>query len=88
MTAAKAGNMAEVQKLVNTAGVNVNHTEWVRVLHLIYNIHVLCVTVLNILQNGDSPILAASNYGYSEIVQLLAQKGANVNSADKVEVKM
>jgi hypothetical protein len=29
MTAAKAGNMAEVQKLLNTAGINVNHTEWV-----------------------------------------------------------
>ena len=40
--------------------------------------------VLSTLQDGASPLAAASQEGHQQIVQLLIEHGAHINSQDKV----
>ena len=40
--------------------------------------------VLSTLQDGASPVSVASQEGYQQIVKLLIENGAHINSQDKV----
>ena len=40
--------------------------------------------VLSTLQDGASPLAVASQEGHQQIVQLLIEHGAHINSQDKV----
>ena len=42
--------------------------------------------VLFILQNGWSPLMTASQQGHHEIVQVLIEQGANINSQNEVSM--
>ena len=42
--------------------------------------------VLSILQDGWSPLMAASEHGHHEIVKVLIEQGANINSQNKVSM--
>jgi hypothetical protein len=37
-------------------------------------------------QNGETPLIAASRNGYSEMVRALLEKGADVKARDKVTI--
>ena len=42
--------------------------------------------VLSILQDGWSPLMIASENGYHEIVKVLIEQGANINSQNEVSM--
>ena len=43
------------------------------------------VTMPFVLQNGWSPLNAASRNGHLDVVETLLEAGANINQADKVQ---
>ena len=42
--------------------------------------------VLSILQDGWSPLMIASWHGHHEILKVLIEQGANINSQNKVSM--
>ena len=42
------------------------------------------IVVVVVLQDGETPLMRATQKKHTEIVSLLLQKGANVSFADKV----
>ena len=48
----------------------------------------ICIVLSLTVQNGCSPLYVASEYGHTEIVDLLVRAGADVHQVDKVHTEV
>ena len=54
--------------------------------HLLIVMNYVYIVLLHSLQNGNTPLIAASQKGHKDIVEVLLNHGAEVDLPDKVSV--
>eukprot|EP01032_Pedospumella_encystans_P019710 gene19710-22411_t len=92
---AKAGNLEEIENLLNGSATNVNYAEWngdTAIAMASSFGHFRIVTALIVKgadvnskdKKGESALMLACNKGFVEIARLLLEHGANIDNQSKV----
>lgn len=79
--ASKKGDLDRVKHLVDVENINVdiiNEDSVIKLKRFFY----FCIYL--IFQDGDTPLICASQFGHLNIIEYLIQKGVDVNLQDRV----
>ena len=77
MDAIKKGDISKLNEIFNNMYVNINHIQRL-VSHIPKRLNFFPLVILNYTVQTDTPLLLAIKNGHKEIVELLIEKGADI----------